>query len=405
MIKTIQGHEDTVKSLCFNPQTENVALPVLASAGDYSVFLSDPRPNSKATILSLNPHDAGKEVEAVSISPDGSLLASGGRDGMIVLMTLFVPSLLPRTAGTTPSSAAKKQERGRMHRSYIKEFNSFEANERASDEELEVEREAQELDDILTTPQSLSQKQLATRLKRRSRADVKITELNDYATVRKRGISAKRSRKRRTKGKSFDIPSVVAHLSANTKAYGPEEPSSDESDDERKKATPKVKLTGGENIVERMAKLATPQDMPVRPPTRALDKADFGRLKKQFERVAEEEEDDEKEEDVFEDPEAEFLQQNLGTIPHSSTVDSFTHSESYAGQYGVLSQQRMQMSTSIQFETIEDRKGLFNRTKDQSDSMSDQLSDISEPSFSSDQKYGKGYHHQVDRLEGTNFAT
>lgn len=46
---------------------------------------------------------------------------------------------------------------------------------------LVAEKEAQELDDILSTPQGLSQKQLKlAHLKRRSHADVKLTELNDY---------------------------------------------------------------------------------------------------------------------------------------------------------------------------------------------------------------------------------
>ena len=373
-------------------------MPVLASAGDCSVHLSDPRPIHKPHILSLTPHEIGKEVEAVAISPDGSLLASGGRDGMIVLMTLFVPSLLPRTGGKTTPSPVKQHDRSKIKidRSYIKEFNSIVEDER-DEREFEAEREAQELEDILSTPQTLTQHQIAIRMKRRSRADAKVAELDDYATVRKKNVSAKKQRRRRTKGKAFDIPSVVAHLLASTKAYGPEEPeSSDDSDDGRKLVAPRTKMSGGEGIVERMAKLTTPQDKPARTPTKAVDKADFGRLKKQFEGgIAEEDE---------EDPETEFLQQHSGRVPRSSTFDSsFTYDDdSEAGQYGVLSQQRRQLKTSIQFETQEEasaRQGLLNRLPP-SESFSDQFSDISDTSFSPDPKHGRSHHHQISHLEG-----
>lgn len=91
-LKTIRGHTATVKSLCFGPQASNASIPVLASAGDFQVILSDPRPSHKASLLSLRAHEPGKEVEAVSVSSDGSLLASGGRDGKIVLTSLLNPA-------------------------------------------------------------------------------------------------------------------------------------------------------------------------------------------------------------------------------------------------------------------------------------------------------------------------
>ena len=96
VINTIYGHTDTVKSIAFNPNSDNVAVQILASAGAYSVRLSDPRPTQKADILSLSPHTPGKEVEAVAISPDGSTLASGGRDGQLIFMSLNIPSFVPR---------------------------------------------------------------------------------------------------------------------------------------------------------------------------------------------------------------------------------------------------------------------------------------------------------------------
>ena len=89
----IHGHKDTVKSISFNRQTAEVREPILASAGDFTIRLSDPRPDQKTYLMHLSPHAPGKEVEAVDISPDGTLLASGGRDGVVVLTTLLTPTL------------------------------------------------------------------------------------------------------------------------------------------------------------------------------------------------------------------------------------------------------------------------------------------------------------------------
>ena len=89
----IHGHKDTVKSISFNRQSTGLQEPLLASAGDFTVRLSDPHPDHKTHIMHLSPHAAGKEVEAVDISPDGTLLASGGRDGVVVLTTLLTTTL------------------------------------------------------------------------------------------------------------------------------------------------------------------------------------------------------------------------------------------------------------------------------------------------------------------------
>ena len=355
----------------------------------------------------------------MAISPDGSLLASGGRDGMIVLMTLFVPSLLPRSADTSlVDRKQRQQQRVWIDRSYIKDFNKVEEfEEEELDEDFDAEREAEELDSILTSTQVLTEQQKAIRLKRKSRAAVKLAELDDHATVRRKGTSAKSSRKKRTKGKAFDIPSMVAHLSASAKAYGPEEPeTSEDSDDEQKRGVSKhkLRLAGGEGIVERMAKLKTPHDQPAKPPAKAVDKAEFGRLKKQFEagRIFEEGEDPEQKEKEGEvedlmDLERQFLHQGT-KLPRSSTFDSSLtfDDESDASQYGVLSQQRRLLKTSIQFESTEDtsRRGLLGRLPrpPPSEVLSDQLSDISEVplSISSDQKHGRNYQYNVGHMEG-----
>ena len=226
---------DTVKNVAFNPNTVNTAVPVLASAGDFTVRLSDPRPDQQADILTLYPHTLGKEVEAVVISPDGSLLVSGGRDGMIVLMNLFVPSVIPRSESSFSTSSVLRRSRVVRDRSYIYDITSGDDEILEEEHELEAEMEAEELDMILAEPprSKRPEKQPSfRRLKRRSRFAEKEAELPDYATVRRKGPTAREARGKRYKEKTVDIPTMVAHLSAAIRAYGPEEPSSSSESDE-----------------------------------------------------------------------------------------------------------------------------------------------------------------------------
>ena len=223
---------DTVKNVAFNPHTENVALPLLASAGDFTIRLSDPRPDRKSDILTLSPHLPGKEVEVVTISPDGSLLVSGGRDGIIVLMTLFVPSIMPRSESGYSTSSVLRRSRVVRDRSYIYDATDVgEIPEELDEEEdLEAELEAEALDKILTEPPTkLTKKTSFTRMKRRSRVAEKEVELQDHATMKRKGVRARESREKRVQVKQVDIPTMVAHLSAAIRAYGPEEPSSSSS--------------------------------------------------------------------------------------------------------------------------------------------------------------------------------
>lgn len=232
LINTIYGHVDTVKSVAFNPQTENIALPLLASAGDFTIRLSDPRPDHKSDILTLSPHLPGKEVEVVTISPDGSLLVSGGRDGIIVLMTLFVPSIMPRSESGYSTSSALRRSRVVRDRSYLYDATEIGEipDELDEEEDLEAELEAEALDKILSEPpKQLTKKTSFTRMKRRSRVAEKEVELLDYATMKRKGVRARESREKRVQAKQVDIPTMVAHLSAAIRAYGPEEPSSSSS--------------------------------------------------------------------------------------------------------------------------------------------------------------------------------
>ena len=211
-----------------------MALPVLASAGDFTIRLSDPRPDHKSDILTLSPHLPGKEVEAVTISPDGSLLISGGRDGLIVLMTLFVPSIMPRSesSGFQSTSSILRRSRVVRDRSYI--YDATEVgeipDELDEEEELEAELEAEALDRMLAKPKEFEKKTSFTRMKRRSRAAEKEVELLDHATLKRKGVHARVSREKRIKAKQVDIPTMIAHLSAAIRAYGPEDINSSSSE-------------------------------------------------------------------------------------------------------------------------------------------------------------------------------
>ena len=195
-------------------------------------------------------HKQGKEVEAVAVSPDGSLLVSGGRDGLIVLMTLMVPSIIPRSDSHNmhlTSSVLRKsrviRERSYIHDATLDEDLPLDLLQEEEDEDammeswLEVEEMANQ---FAYEPESTKNTTSFSRMKRRSRFDEKATELPDYATVRKKkGTSAKNAREKRTKGKSYDIPTMVAHLSAAVRVYGPEEPnSSSESEEEQEHRRP-----------------------------------------------------------------------------------------------------------------------------------------------------------------------
>lgn len=187
-----------------------MSLPVLSSAGGYTVNISDPRPGYKSSILSpIYPHEPGKEVESVRISPDGSLLASGGRDGNIVLMTLMVPRLLPSFRGRGRIMDYKQKARkSRDSSTFIKDI-----SHREDEDEIAVE-ELDELDDILSSPLKKEVEQNVARLKRLSRTAAKEMELVEHSTVKKTA-TAKSSRKKRVAGKNIDLPTMIAHLASD----------------------------------------------------------------------------------------------------------------------------------------------------------------------------------------------
>lgn len=239
VINTIYGHTDTVKSVAFNPNSDNnTTLPILASAGDFSMRLSDPRPTQKADILSCSLHTPGKEVEAVSISPDGSVVVTGGRDGLLILMSLSIPSVMPQSeperAQATSATTVVRQPSSEILEESLKHLRtSSPANEELSDYEIEelsknepVEEEdirvASEVRDVLMD--------MCKEPRRRSRHIQDKPVFNTGMVTYRRD---RESREKRMSGKVVDIPTMVAHLSARASMI--EEPSSSsgsESDDD-----------------------------------------------------------------------------------------------------------------------------------------------------------------------------
>lgn len=209
-----------MKSLAFNPNTDT-AIPVIASAGDCTILLSDPRPTQKAELLSLSPHTPGKEVEAVSISPDGSLLVSGGRDGLLALLTLSVPLLSWQDHNDSVSSKLRNS-RNFLERSF----------DNGSIEDLVdgIVQTSTSEGDLSVAPSQENISHEASRDKEQQRTE----ELQQSKKMEQR---ARVSRQKRTEKKVVDLPTMIAHLSASARGSVLEEQlSSSDSEEEPEEA-------------------------------------------------------------------------------------------------------------------------------------------------------------------------
>lgn len=281
-----------------------MSLPVLVSAGGFNVNISDPRPSYKANIISLSLHDIGKEVEAVTVSPDGTLIASGGRDGNIILMTLMVPRVVPSFSGR--GNVMDKQRKIKKH-SFIKDITHIDEDDEDAVEELN------ELDDILSSPLQQEVEQNVSRLKRLGRTATKEVELQDHSTIKK-NVNARSSRKKRATEKDIDLPTMVAHLTSRPapieekeEEKGVSSSSSSEEEEELLLPTPPPPVTIDKSIV-------------LSDTTSESDGVKFSNV---F---------DDTSEAGTDDPEAQFLE---GGIPQSSTLNSL-HVSSTDGNYSML---------------------------------------------------------------------
>eukprot|EP00043_Microstomoeca_roanoka_P002841 m.40904 g.40904 ORF g.40904 m.40904 type:complete len:588 (-) comp11761_c0_seq1:753-2516(-) len=83
ILRLLKAHEDTVKSAVFCPINTHNASNILATAGGFSAILWNPGLPSNNLLSESRMHSDGKEVESVSVSYDGRLMATGGRDGAV----------------------------------------------------------------------------------------------------------------------------------------------------------------------------------------------------------------------------------------------------------------------------------------------------------------------------------
>ena len=66
---------------CSTLHPQDNGVEVMASAGGFGCNIWNPLAPTGNLIEQLSQHDAAKEVECVAISGDGSLMATGSRDG------------------------------------------------------------------------------------------------------------------------------------------------------------------------------------------------------------------------------------------------------------------------------------------------------------------------------------
>ena len=242
LLNTIHSHTDTVKSLSFNPNTDAV-VPVLASAGDFTLRLSDPRPSQTTELLSLSPHTLGKEVEAVGISPDGSLIVSGGRDGNLVFLTLSIPSLRPQLSVDSSVSEKLRNSQTILERSFdhdsLEDLNEAVSQASTSEGDLSL---AASREDIILDQRPLKHQ----------------SGPSQQAGTHRKEVSARTSRMKRTQKKVVDLPSMIAHLSASVRESMIEEPrsSSDSEDGEENQAQKISSLIGVAQKVDKYSQIA-----------------------------------------------------------------------------------------------------------------------------------------------------
>lgn len=94
ILRQLKGHTDTVKRVAFSPQEQDNGVAVLASAGGYRCNLWNSKLNNNHLVEEMDVHEPGLEIECVDISADGSLVATGARDGTVKISTIpYVPKM------------------------------------------------------------------------------------------------------------------------------------------------------------------------------------------------------------------------------------------------------------------------------------------------------------------------
>eukprot|EP00117_Sycon_ciliatum_P012200 scpid11480/ scgid5446/ Uncharacterized WD repeat-containing protein alr2800 len=132
VISQLREHSDAIKALAFHPSTGPwEGKTMLASAGDTACCFWDPAEMAERDLLFRHAVHGTKDVEALAFTPDGTVMATGGRDNEVVLSFLSLPG---DTSGDGQLAWVKRQteERARLQ--------AIEDEERRT-EELERQRE------------------------------------------------------------------------------------------------------------------------------------------------------------------------------------------------------------------------------------------------------------------------
>eukprot|EP00041_Stephanoeca_diplocostata_P000883 m.17589 g.17589 ORF g.17589 m.17589 type:complete len:508 (-) comp11257_c0_seq2:159-1682(-) len=87
ILRMLKGHDDIVKRCAFSPVQQSNGIRPLASVGGCVAKIWDPSSGRLHTTIG-GVHEAGKEVECLDINTAGTMLATGSRDGTVVLQTM-----------------------------------------------------------------------------------------------------------------------------------------------------------------------------------------------------------------------------------------------------------------------------------------------------------------------------
>ncbi|KAK3730826.1 hypothetical protein QZH41_009941 [Actinostola sp. cb2023] len=86
----IKAYEDSANSVKFYPLITDNSVPLLFSVGGRTCNVWHPFRQHNKQLLSVKMNASGQEIQALGISPDGSLLATGGSDKIVSLSTVDI---------------------------------------------------------------------------------------------------------------------------------------------------------------------------------------------------------------------------------------------------------------------------------------------------------------------------